>query len=289
MGQKTGNPGSNTEGICLQVNLATESGLTASLGPQVPRMPFRGLLMVQGANTRLHEVSTWPADSFPPSKPCKTDRGHPSRAHQARPALQPLPVAKGHLHRKAQLVALPGVRSRLPIRPGSPSNRLCSAPQRPPQPGSRPPGVPHLLGFCRPWALTGDRETRLEKASPPLALRNVLTGCRRLLACAAVTWGGRQGRGAFWEAGRLGSSDVTPGAPFPVRKPGLLAWSERSALGKARLEAGRRSSQGRREVRLAAATLSAAVPGRWKAEGWLKHSKTGWHHSRYGRFSCKSC
>lgn len=101
-------------------------------------------------------VYVWPADSFPPSKPCKSDRGHPSRAHQARPALQPLPVAKGHLHRKAQLVALPGVRSRLPIRPGSPSNRLCSAPQRPPQPGSRPPGVPHLLGFCRPWALTGD-------------------------------------------------------------------------------------------------------------------------------------
>ena len=50
----------------------------------------------------------WPADSFPPSKSCKRDRGHPSRAHWARSTLQPLPLAKEHLHRKAQLTALAG-------------------------------------------------------------------------------------------------------------------------------------------------------------------------------------
>lgn len=47
----------------------------------------------------------WPADSFPPSKSCKRNRGHPGRAHRSRPTLQPLPLAKEHLHRKAQLVA----------------------------------------------------------------------------------------------------------------------------------------------------------------------------------------
>lgn len=78
MGQKTGNPRSNTEGICLQVNVATESGLTASLGPQVPRMPFRGLLMVQGANARPHEVSTCGLlTPFRPQSPVRATRDIP--------------------------------------------------------------------------------------------------------------------------------------------------------------------------------------------------------------------
>lgn len=81
-------------------------------------------------------------------------------------------------------------------------------------------------------------ETRRERPNPPLALRSVLPTGRQLLVLAAVSWGGRRGRDAFWEAGRLGSRDVTPGASFPAWKPGLLAWSGRSAPEKARLEAG---------------------------------------------------
>lgn len=127
--------------------MATEPGLIVALVPHVPRMSFRGQL-AQGATARLHEgVYMWPADCFPPSKSCKRNRGHPSRAHRARPTLQPLPLAKEHLHRKAQLAALPGVRS---------SNGPCFAPRRPPQFGSRPPGAPHLLGFCCAWAHAGD-------------------------------------------------------------------------------------------------------------------------------------
>ena len=277
MGQKTGNQGSNTEGICLQVNWATESGLTASLGPQVPRMPFRGLLMVQGANARPHEVSTCGLlTPFHPQSPVRATGDIPvgptkpgplcSLSHWPRGTFTAKPswwhclgCAPGYLSGQDPLAidSVPLPRGRLSLVPALPES-LTSW-------GSPPLGA--HWGQPRDPDSGRDRETRLERPSPPLTLRNVLTGSRRLLVCAAVSWGGRQGRGAFWEAVRRGSSDVTPGAPFPVRKPGLLAWSERSALEKARLEAGRRSSQGRREARLAAATLSAAARGRWKAEG----------------------
>ncbi|XP_059011503.1 uncharacterized protein LOC131820038 [Mustela lutreola] len=79
--------------------------------------------------------------------------------------------------------------------------------------------------------------------------------------------GRRPGHEAFWEAGRPRSRDVTTGASFPVRKPGLPARSGWAVLEKATLEDDKQSSQHKREDGLAAAAVSVALSGRQKAEG----------------------
>lgn len=159
-------------------------------------MPFGGQLIAQGATASLQEMSIHGLlTPFRRESPAEGGMGHPSRGSQARPILEPLLPANGHLYHNDQPAALPGVCSRLPSRPGTPSNRPSSAPQRPRQPGSRPRGAPHLSGAVRPLGARGtaqsprrrDTETRREKPSPPLALRSALTGRRRLLVGAAVS------------------------------------------------------------------------------------------------------
>lgn len=103
---------------------------------------------VDGSKSKLKAAwgdHTRPADSVLPSMRCWERQG---TSHQARPTLETLPPAKGHLYRAP--AALPGAHSRIPIWPGSPGNRPRSAPQRPPQPGSRPRGAPHLSGTLSP-------------------------------------------------------------------------------------------------------------------------------------------
>lgn len=92
MGQKTGNPRSRTEGICLEVGLAAESTRTAHLGPRVSQKPFGGQLMAQGANAGPQKMSVRGLLTlFPRESPVESGEGHPGRGQQARPVLEPLP------------------------------------------------------------------------------------------------------------------------------------------------------------------------------------------------------
>ena len=230
-------------------------------------MSFRGQL-AQGATARLHEgVYMWPADCFPPSKSCKRTGGIPVGP------TGPGPLCSLSHWPRSIFTAKPSWRHCLGCAPAMapvslPRGRLSLVPALP-EPltfwGSAVPG--RTLGTTPDPDSGGDWETRRERPSPTLALRGVLTVSQLLFVWAAVSWWGRPGRGVFWETGCLGGRDVTPGALFPVRKPGLLAWSGQSVLQKARLEADQQDFQDRREATLAASAFSAAVPGRRKTKG----------------------
>lgn len=78
-GQRQEIRGSITRASGLEVSLATEPGLTVALGPHVPRISFRGSWPKEQPQGSMRGVYMWPADSFPPSKSCKRNRGHPGR------------------------------------------------------------------------------------------------------------------------------------------------------------------------------------------------------------------
>lgn len=148
--------------------------------------------MAQGANARPHEKSIQGLlTPFRRESPVESGEGHPNRAQLARPILEPLPPAKGTFITKPRRRHCPG------YVPGSLAGQASPATDQALLPRGHLSLVPALAepltsqGLCRPWALAGDgpetpaqrdRETRRERPSPPLALRSVLTGRRRLLA-----------------------------------------------------------------------------------------------------------
>lgn len=210
--------------------------------------------MAQGANARPHAMSTHRLlTPFRREALLRAARGVPVGTSWPGPLWSLSHRPRGTFTTKLERRHCPG------CVPGSPAGQSLphgpsSAPQRPPQPGSRPRGAPHLSGALPSWALAGTaqrtqrRETgKLGAWGPalpsPFGVSSQAAGASiGVLGCQL---GRRSGPGAFWEAGSLGSLYVTTGASFPVRKPGLPARSGLSVLEKAMLEDGRQSSRRR--------------------------------------------